>query len=66
MADERIMPPPLPDVVPDAGGWTSGSVVAEAVGTAAAGSIGSEALLEAVGLSVGVKAMVRWKISGAV
>lgn len=62
MADDRIMPPTLPDVVPEVGGWTSGSIVAEAVGTAAAGSIGSEALLEAVGLSVGVKAMVRWRV----
>jgi hypothetical protein len=40
MADDRIMPPPLPEVVPDAGGWTSGSTVAVAEGTAGAASIG--------------------------
>jgi len=41
IAEERIMPPPFPEVVADAGGWTIGSTVAEADDTAATGSIGA-------------------------
>jgi len=41
MAEERMTPPPFVDVVPDAGGWTIGSIVAVAEGTDAAASIGS-------------------------
>ena len=40
MAELRIIPPPLPEVVPDAGGWTIGSDVAYADGTGGAASRG--------------------------